>query len=81
MACLAQAARVPKIEARADETESWWPSAEFAVLQKVYDDCSSTAEITMCLKSKALNALSRAVDQVFIQYIKNPLHFNFKNLV
>lgn len=52
--------------ARADE-ESWWPSAEFAVLQKVYDDCSAHHEITKCLKSKALNALSRAIEQVGVE--------------
>lgn len=44
--------------------ESWWPSAEFAVLQKVYDDCSSQKHLTMCLKGKALSALTRAVEQV-----------------
>lgn len=44
--------------------ESWWPSAEFAVLQKVYDDCSSQKHLTMCLKGKALAALTRAVEQV-----------------
>jgi hypothetical protein len=49
------------------EDEGWWPSAEFAVIQKVYDDCSTQPEITACLKSKALNALSRAVDQENIQ--------------
>lgn len=52
--------------ARGDE-DSWWPSAEFAVLQKVYDDCSAHHEITKCLKSKALNALSRAIEQVGIE--------------
>lgn len=48
---------------RADES-SWWPSAEFAVLQKVYDDCSAQRELTTCLKGKALTALTRAVEQV-----------------
>lgn len=48
---------------RADES-SWWPSAEFAVLQKVYDDCSMKRELTSCLKGKALTALTRAVEQV-----------------
>lgn len=47
---------------RADE--SWWPSAEFSVLQKVYDDCSANKHMTACLKSKALVALTRAVEQV-----------------
>ncbi|XP_047516111.1 uncharacterized protein LOC125056843 isoform X2 [Pieris napi] len=51
---------------RADET-SWWPSAEFAVLQKVYDDCSAQKHITACLKGKALNALTRAVEQESVQ--------------
>ncbi|KAI5641451.1 hypothetical protein NE865_06208 [Phthorimaea operculella] len=50
---------------RADE--SWWPSAEFAVLQKVYDDCSSQKHLTMCLKGKALVALTRAVEQESVQ--------------
>lgn len=44
--------------------ESWWPSAEFSILQKVYDDCSSQQQMSMCLKSKALSALTRAVEQV-----------------
>lgn len=48
---------------RADES-SWWPSAEFTVLQKVYDDCSAHKHMTACLKSKALLALTRAVEQV-----------------
>nr|XP_034829510.1 uncharacterized protein LOC117986742 isoform X2 [Maniola hyperantus] len=47
---------------RADES-SWWPSAEFAILQKVYDDCSSQKHVTMCLKGKALSALTKAVEQ------------------
>lgn len=47
---------------RADE--SWWPSAEFAILQKVYDDCSSQKHLTMCLKGKALSVLTKAVQQV-----------------
>ncbi|XP_041970079.1 uncharacterized protein LOC121726672 isoform X2 [Aricia agestis] len=51
---------------RADES-SWWPSAEFAVLQKVYDDCSEQRHITLCLKGKALTVLSRAVEQESIQ--------------
>lgn len=44
--------------------EGWWPSAEFSILQKVYDDCSSQKHMSMCLKSKALSALTRAVEQV-----------------
>ncbi|VVD01817.1 unnamed protein product [Leptidea sinapis] len=51
---------------RADES-SWWPSAEFSVLQKVYDDCSSQKHLTMCLKGKALTALTRAVEQDSVQ--------------
>ncbi|XP_072936660.1 uncharacterized protein [Epargyreus clarus] len=51
---------------RADES-SWWPSAEFAVLQKVYDDCSAQKHLTMCLKGKALTALTRAVEQDSVQ--------------
>ncbi|XP_028030130.1 uncharacterized protein LOC114242981 [Bombyx mandarina] len=51
---------------RAGES-SWWPSAEFAVLQKVYDDCSSQKHMSLCLKGKALIALSRAVEQESIQ--------------
>ncbi|KAG7311422.1 hypothetical protein JYU34_002465 [Plutella xylostella] len=51
---------------RADES-SWWPSAEFAVIQKVYDDCSSQKHLTTCLKSKALLALTRAVEQESVQ--------------
>lgn len=48
---------------RADES-SWWPSAEFAILQKLYEDCSAQKHLTMCLKGKALVALTRAVEQV-----------------
>lgn len=51
---------------RADE-KSWWPAAEFAVLQKVYDDCSAKKHMTVCLKGKALNALTRAVEQENVQ--------------
>lgn len=50
--------------ARADD-DSWWPAAEFGLVQKIYDDCSAQPEMGFCLKSKALNALSRAVEQVF----------------
>ncbi|XP_023949783.1 uncharacterized protein LOC112054299 isoform X2 [Bicyclus anynana] len=51
---------------RADES-SWWPSAEFGILQKVYDDCSSQKHLTMCLKGKALSALTKAVEQESVQ--------------
>ncbi|KAL4708119.1 hypothetical protein ACJJTC_009898 [Scirpophaga incertulas] len=51
---------------RADES-SWWPSAEFTVLQKVYDDCSAQKQFAMCLKGKALTALTRAVEQENVQ--------------
>lgn len=44
--------------------ESWWPSAEFTVLQKVYDECSARHHMSVCLKGKALKALTRAVEQV-----------------
>lgn len=37
---------------------------EFSVLQKVYDDCQENEDFGGCLKGKALNAISRAVDQV-----------------
>lgn len=50
---------------RAEES-SWWHSAELAVLQKVYDDCSQQKELTTCLKGRALSALSRAVEQVIL---------------
>ncbi|CAH2066787.1 unnamed protein product, partial [Iphiclides podalirius] len=51
---------------RADES-SWWQSAEFSMLQKVYDDCSAQKHLTMCLKGKALTALTRAVEQDNVQ--------------
>ncbi|CAK1603109.1 unnamed protein product [Parnassius mnemosyne] len=51
---------------RADES-SWWQSAEFTMLQKVYDDCSAQKHLTMCLKGKALTALTRAVEQESVQ--------------
>ncbi|CAH0725841.1 unnamed protein product, partial [Brenthis ino] len=51
---------------RADES-SWWPSAEFSILQKLYDDCSAQKHLTMCLKGKALVALTRAVEQESVQ--------------
>ncbi|KAJ0181872.1 hypothetical protein K1T71_002594 [Dendrolimus kikuchii] len=47
--------------------ESWWPSAEFTVLQKVYDDCSAKNDMSVCLKGKALKAITRAVQQDNIQ--------------
>lgn len=54
---------------RADES-SWWPSAEIAVLQKVYDDCSEQRSVMLCLKGKALTAVSRAVEQVnYVQLV------------
>lgn len=37
---------------------------EFAVLQKVYDDCQDKEAFGECLKGKALTAIARAVDQV-----------------
>lgn len=60
-----------EVESSRSDEDSWWPAAEFAVIQKVYDDCSTQAEMTACLKSKALNALSRAVEQVQIITIKS----------
>lgn len=49
--------------ARAEESSWWWP-AELSVLQKLYDDCSAQQHMSMCLKGKALVALTRAVEQV-----------------
>ncbi|XP_050362396.1 uncharacterized protein LOC126781449 [Nymphalis io] len=51
---------------RADEG-SWWSSAEFNILRKVYDDCSAQKHLTTCLKGKALTALTRAVEQDSVQ--------------
>ncbi|KAM3964738.1 osiris 21 [Aphomia sociella] len=51
---------------RADES-SWWPTAEFSVLQKVYDDCSEKKQFSMCLKGKAFTALTRAVEMESVQ--------------
>lgn len=67
-----QGVRARKDEARADD-DSWWPAAEFGLVQKIYDDCSSQPEMGFCLKSKALNALSRAVEQVmvFTDFVKS----------
>ncbi|XP_061707979.1 uncharacterized protein LOC133518325 isoform X2 [Cydia pomonella] len=56
-----------EIDSGRAEESSWWPSAEFAVLQKVYDDCSAQKHLTMCLKGKALHALTRAVEQESVQ--------------
>lgn len=53
-----------EIDSGRAEESSWWPSAEFTILQKVYDDCSSHKHVSMCLKGKALTALTRAVEQV-----------------
>lgn len=39
-------------------------SPEFAVIQKVYDDCHDTEDFVKCLKGKALNGISRAIEQV-----------------
>lgn len=45
-------------------TESELLGKEFAVLQRVYDDCQENEDFGGCLKGKALTAISRAVDQV-----------------
>ncbi|XP_060802881.1 uncharacterized protein LOC106133584 isoform X1 [Amyelois transitella] len=47
--------------------DSWWPSAEFTILQKVYDDCSAHKQFSTCLKGKALTALTRAVEMDSVQ--------------
>ncbi|XP_053617890.1 uncharacterized protein Osi21 isoform X2 [Plodia interpunctella] len=47
--------------------DSWWPSAEFTILQKVYDDCSAQKHFSTCLKGKALTALTRAVEMESVQ--------------
>ncbi|XP_068621562.1 uncharacterized protein Osi21 [Battus philenor] len=47
--------------------EGFWQSPELAILQKVYDDCSAQNHLTICLKGKALTALSRAVEQDNVQ--------------
>lgn len=39
-------------------------SPEFAVIQKVYDDCQGTDDFVKCLKGKALHGISRAIEQV-----------------
>lgn len=39
-------------------------SPEFAVIQKVYDDCQGTEDFVKCLKGKALHGISRAIEQV-----------------
>ncbi|XP_063697532.1 uncharacterized protein LOC134828482 [Culicoides brevitarsis] len=42
-------------------------SPEFAVIQKVYDDCQDTEDFVKCLKGKALHGISRAIEQDSIQ--------------
>ncbi|KAG6455827.1 hypothetical protein O3G_MSEX009407 [Manduca sexta] len=51
---------------RAEES-SWWSSGDFFILRKLYDDCSVQKHMTLCLKGKALSALTRAVEQESIQ--------------
>jgi hypothetical protein len=43
-----------------------WLGSEFSVLQKVYDDCQDSNDFASCLKSKALIALSRAIEMVSV---------------
>lgn len=65
VATLAAAAAVqPEHSARSSE----W-SAEFGILQKVYDDCQDKDDFTGCLKGKALTALTRAIEQVRLVYL------------
>jgi len=45
---------------------------DLSIIQKVYDDCENKEDFTGCLKGKALTAISRAVEQVRID-------FNFSN--
>uniref|UniRef100_A0A336MM74 CSON014190 protein n=1 Tax=Culicoides sonorensis TaxID=179676 RepID=A0A336MM74_CULSO len=42
-------------------------SPEFGLIQKVYDDCQGTDDFVTCLKGKALNGLSRAIEQDSVQ--------------
>lgn len=42
-------------------------SPEFAVIQKVYDDCQGTDDFVKCLKGKALHGISRAIEQVCVK--------------
>lgn len=53
-----------EIDSGRAEDSSWWWTGELNVLQKLYDDCSAQKHMTMCLKGKALMALTRAVEQV-----------------
>lgn len=45
-------------------------SPEFAVIQKVYDDCQGTEDFVNCLKGKALHGISRAIEQVQLFLLK-----------
>ncbi|XP_021184069.2 uncharacterized protein Osi21 isoform X1 [Helicoverpa armigera] len=56
-----------EIDSGRAEDSSWWWTGEFSVLQKLYDDCSAQKHMSMCLKGKALMALTRAVEQESVQ--------------
>lgn len=59
---------ITSIVSAKEETDSWF-GPEFSVLQKVYDDCLDKDDFTSCLKGRALNALSKAINQVAIDTI------------
>lgn len=63
IASLAAAAAVQSEQPNTARAGSEW-SAEFGVLQKVYEDCQDKHDFTGCLKGKALTALTRAIEQV-----------------
>uniref|UniRef100_A0A1A9WZ54 Osiris 21 n=1 Tax=Glossina brevipalpis TaxID=37001 RepID=A0A1A9WZ54_9MUSC len=48
-------------------TRSSWPRTELRLIRKVYDDCYNKNNFIDCLKHKALNGLTRAVNLDFIK--------------
>lgn len=43
-------------------TNDWWVP-EFTIIRKVYEDCQDKNDFILCLKERAMHALSRALEQ------------------
>ncbi|XP_011205611.1 uncharacterized protein LOC105227797 [Bactrocera dorsalis] len=57
-----------KRQGRAATTNSWF-GPEFMIARRVYEDCQEKNDFIGCLKQKALNALSRALEQDSIKIV------------
>lgn len=48
--------------------EKSWFGPEFTILRRVYTECQVKDDFTGCLKQKALAVVSRAINQVLMNY-------------